>query len=105
MPKSRTYRLLIDTGLKVGLYTEEHGRRVFRPYSLKPNELYSLDEYPVNGEQNVIDQLKNYEIKKSRTPSLETQLKNMGIPYELKPCKSCGGMIKKIFYKPIEVIE
>ena len=102
---SRTYRLLIDTPIKIGLRTKEHGRNVFRPYTLKPNLTYSLDKAPVNGDEAVIKQLKEYEIPKHRTPSLESKLKALNIPYTTKPCKSCGGMVTKILYKPIEVIE
>lgn len=105
MSQSRTYKLLVDSEVQIGLYVEEHGRRVFRPYRMKPDYVYSLDSDPVYGDERVIKQLKDFRVKKSISKSLEDKLKLLNIPYEYVRCRSCGGLIKKIEYNPIEVTE
>lgn len=68
---------------------------VFYPgevYEMKDDDLFRQS---VNG----------YKVKKPYKQDLEDRLKDAGIAYEVVRCKSCGGMVRKLEYNVLEVIE
>ena len=42
--------------------------------------------------------------KRKYSDSLEKTLKDAGMPYEIVKCKTCGGRVKKLEYKTVEVV-
>ena len=102
---SRSFHLVINEHTRIPIYETTKGRGRYTYVVLKPDFDYSLDDEPVLGNEDFINSLRKYEIKKTYDPRLEEKLKLLGIKYRTEMCKSCGGRIKKIFYKPVEIIE
>ena len=48
---------------------------------------------------------RGYKRKVRYNAELEEALKQNGVPYETEYCKSCGGRIKKISYRVVEVMD
>ena len=42
--------------------------------------------------------------KRKYSESLEKTLKDAGMPYEIVKCKTCGGRVRKLEYKTVEVV-
>lgn len=66
---------------------------------IAPNEVLKTDD------KALIEFLEGYKIKLRYNAELEKALQQNGVPYEVEYCKSCGGRIRKISYRPIEVIK
>lgn len=66
---------------------------------LEPGKLYETDD------KAQMEYIREHSVKVRYNPSIEKSLKDAGIPYEIIRCKSCGGRIRKIEYKNVEVIE
>lgn len=66
--------------------------------NLVPGEVYETDD------EAMLTFLENYERKVRYNTEIEEALKRNNVPYEVEYCKSCGGKIKKISYKVVEVI-
>ena len=48
---------------------------------------------------------RNYKRKVRYTAEIERALKDNEVPYEIEMCRSCGGKIKKISYRVVEVLD
>lgn len=66
---------------------------------LTPNTVYKTNDTAM------LDFFRNYKRKVRYNAELERALIQNGVPYEIEYCKSCGGKIKKISYKVVEVME
>lgn len=66
---------------------------------LAPNMVYKTDD------EAMLNFFRNYKRKVRYTAEIERALKENDVPYEVEYCRSCGGKIKKISYRPVEVIE
>lgn len=109
-------------GGKVGYFelTETKGKNFFKLYDLvkspqtklmqttekkyqyvtiKPNKHYKLldDELMAR----ISEQFKE---KRKYSESLEKTLKDAGMDYKVVKCRSCGGRVKKLEYKTVEVV-
>ena len=67
--------------------------------NLVPNVVYKTDD------EAMLNFFRNYKRKVRYNAEIERALKENGVPYEIEMCRSCGGRIKKISYRPVEVIE
>lgn len=79
-----------------------NGRSIvdYRNYiRIAPGEIYETDD------EVLANYLKNYKNKVRYNAETERALKQYNVPYEIEYCKSCGGRIRKISYKPIEVVK
>lgn len=50
-----------------------------------------------------VQDIQTQEIKKRYDPAIEAHLKELGVPYDVTMCKTCGGRKKFVVYKAIEV--
>lgn len=66
---------------------------------LVPNKIYQTND------EAMLNFFRNYKRKVRYNAELERALTQNDVPYEIEMCKSCGGHIKKISYRPVEVIE
>lgn len=66
---------------------------------IAPKEIYETDD------ELLVDYLTNYKRKVRYNAELERALKQSNVPYEIEMCRSCGGRVKKISYRPIEVVK
>ena len=66
---------------------------------LAPNKVYETDD------EAMLNFFRSYKRKVRYNADLEANLKANGVPYEVERCKSCGGVVKKISYKVVEVME
>ena len=66
---------------------------------LAPNTVYKTDD------EAMLNFFRNYKRKVRYTAEIERALKDNGVPYEIEFCRSCGGKIKKISYRLVEVLD
>ena len=66
---------------------------------LVPDKEYETDD------EAMIQFFKSYKRKVRHTAGIEEALKSAGVPYEIEYCKSCGGRVKKISYRVVEVYD
>lgn len=66
---------------------------------LVPDKVYETDD------EAMLNFFRNYKRKVRYNAEVERALKENNVPYEIELCRSCGGKIKKISYRPVEVIE
>lgn len=66
---------------------------------LAPNTVYKTDD------DAMLNFFRNYKRKVRYTAEIERALKENGVPYEIEMCRSCGGKIKKISYRVVEVLD
>lgn len=66
---------------------------------LAPNMVYKTDD------EAMLNFFRNYRRKVRYTAEVERALKDNGVPYEIEFCRSCGGKIKKISYRLVEVLD
>ena len=66
---------------------------------LVPGVIYETDD------EAMLNFFRNYKRKVRYNADIERALKNHNVPYEVEYCKSCGGKIKKISYKVVEVLK
>ena len=66
---------------------------------LTPNTVYKTDD------EAMLNFFRNYKRKVRYNAEIERALKQNNVPYEIEYCKSCGGKIKKISYRPVEVMK
>lgn len=53
----------------------------------------------------VVAEIKKQTERLRSTPSLKATLDSLGVPYEEKACRSCGGRIIKLEFCPIVEVE
>ena len=66
---------------------------------LVPDKVYETDD------EAMINFFKAYKRKVRHTAGIEEALKSAEVPYEIEYCRSCGGRVKKISYKVVEVLD
>lgn len=66
---------------------------------LVPDKVYETDD------EAMLNFFRNYKRKVRYNSHLEEVLKANGVPYEIERCRSCGGVVKKISYRVVEVME
>lgn len=66
---------------------------------LVPGKVYETDD------EAMIEFFKSYKRKVRHTAGIEEALKSANVPYEIEYCRSCGGRVKKINYKVVEVFD
>lgn len=66
---------------------------------LAPNTVYETDD------EAMLNFFRGYKRKVRYNAELERALKEHNVPYDIEYCKSCGGKIKKISYRVVEVME
>lgn len=66
---------------------------------LAPNTTYESDD------EALLEFLREYKRKVAYNKQLADVLESNGVPYETEMCKSCGGKVKKIVYRLVEVFE
>lgn len=77
-----------------------NGRVSYNHYQrLEPGKVYETSD-PAQ-----IAYIKEHKEKVRYTKLLEDALKDVGADYEVIFCKSCGGRVRKIEYRNVEVIE
>ena len=65
---------------------------------LAPGVIYKTDD------NAMLTFFENYRRKVRYNAELERALKENNVPYEVEFCRSCGGKIKKISYRVVEVM-
>ncbi len=73
--------------------------KAYQYVTLKPNKHYKLlsDE--------MMEQIsEKFKEKVKYSDSLERTLKDAGMEYEVVKCRTCGGRVKKLEYKTVEVV-
>ena len=66
---------------------------------LAPNTVYKTDD------EAMLIFFRAYKRKVRYTAEIERALQENGVPYEIEMCRSCGGKIKKISYRVVEVLD
>lgn len=66
---------------------------------LVPGIVYETDD------EAMLNFFENYKRKVRYNADLEKALKDNNVPYEIEYCKSCGGKVKKISYRVVEVLK
>lgn len=66
---------------------------------LAPGVIYETDD------EAMLNFFKTYKRKVRYNAELEKALKENNVPYDIEFCRSCGGKVKKISYKVVEVME
>lgn len=66
---------------------------------LAPNTVYKTDD------DAMLNFFRNYKRKVRYTADIERALKQNNVPYEIEFCRSCGGKVKKISYRVVEVLD
>lgn len=66
---------------------------------LTPGVVYETDD------DAMVNFFRNYKRKVRYNAELEQALKQNGVPYDVEYCKSCGGKVKKISYRVVEVMD
>ena len=66
---------------------------------LAPNTVYKTDD------DAMLNFFRNYKRKVRYTAEIERALKENKVPYEIEFCRSCGGKVKKISYRVVEVLD
>lgn len=66
---------------------------------LVPGKVYQTDD------EAMLNFFRNYKRKVRYNAELERALRSNGVPYDIEFCRSCGGKVKKISYRVVEVME
>ena len=66
---------------------------------LVPGKVYKTDD------EAMLNFFRNYKRKVRYNSELERTLRSNGVPYDIEYCRSCGGKVKKISYRVVEVME
>lgn len=66
---------------------------------LVPDTIYETDD------EAMLNFFEGYKRKVRYNAELERALKDNGVPYDIEFCKSCGGKVKKISYRVVEVLK
>lgn len=66
---------------------------------LVPGVVYKTDD------EAMLRYFRGYKRKVRYNAELERALKQNNVPYDIEMCRSCGGKVKKISYRVVEVLE
>ena len=67
--------------------------------NLVPGVIYKTDD------EAMLNFFRNYKRKVRYNAELERALRENKVPYDVEYCRSCGGKVKKISYKVVEVLK
>lgn len=67
--------------------------------NLVPGKTYETDD------EAMLSFFRAYRRKVRYNAELERALKQHSVPYDIESCRSCGGRIKKISYRVVEVLD
>lgn len=99
-----TYRLskAIDVPITIMVYSHPEGKSgVYGRLYLTPGVTHVLpDDDPA-----FVNSVKTAITKKRYDEKIENRLKELGVPYEINLCKTCGGRKRFIEYHTVEVEE
>lgn len=90
----------IETSTAINVARRVNGVTKYGHVRLEPGKQYELDDDIV-----FLNSLKNAKIQKEHSTEIVNKLKRLGIPYEEKSCMTCGGRVKKISYRIVEIVE
>lgn len=98
----KTYRLVpgITSRQRIEVCTREKGVLRWKGATLDPGVEYEMPDDP-----DFEASLRAKVIERPYSQQVEEILKHNGIEYEVKMCKQCGGRVKKLRYRPVEVFE
>ena len=97
--KAEKVRVLINNVAKTKVINGKSIVTYSNYINLVPGVVYKTDD------EAMLNFFRNYKRKVRYNAEVERALKENGVPYEIEMCRSCGGKIKKISYRPVEVIE
>lgn len=66
---------------------------------LIPGEVYQTDD------EAMLSFFRQYKVKIRYTAEAERALQEAGVPYDTELCPTCGGRIKKLVYRQVEVLD
>ena len=97
--KAEKVRVLINNVAKTKVINGKSIVTYSNYINLVPGIVYKTDD------EAMLNFFRNYKRKVRYNAEVERALKENNVPYEIELCRSCGGKIKKISYRPVEVIE
>ncbi|MBQ1296312.1 MAG: hypothetical protein IIY21_19860 [Clostridiales bacterium] len=97
--KAEKVRVLINNVAKTKVINGKSIVTYSNYINLVPGVVYKTDD------EAMLNFFRNYKRKVRYNAEVERALKENNVPYEIEMCRSCGGKIKKISYRPVEVIE
>lgn len=97
--KAEKVRVLINNVAKTKVINGKSIVTYSNYINLVPGVVYKTDD------EAMLNFFRNYKRKVRYNAEIERALKENNVPYEIEMCRSCGGKIKKISYRPVEVIE
>ena len=97
--KAEKVRVLINNVAKTKVINGKSIVTYSNYINLVPGVVYKTDD------EAMLNFFRNYKLKVRYNAEVERALKENNVPYEIELCRSCGGKIKKISYRPVEVIE
>lgn len=97
--KAEKVRALINNVAKTKIINGKAVVTYSNYINLVPGVVYKTDD------EAMLNFFRNYKRKVRYNAEIERALKQNDVPYEIEMCRSCGGRIKKISYRPVEVIE
>ena len=97
--KAEKVRVLINNVAKTKIINGKSVVTYSNYINLVPGVIYKTDD------EAMLNFFRNYKRKVRYNAELERALTQNDVPFEIEMCKSCGGRIKKISYRPVEVIE
>lgn len=97
--KAEKVRVLINNVAKTKIINGKSIVTYSNYINLVPGVVYKTDD------EAMLNFFRNYKRKVRYNAEIERALKENKVPYEIEMCRSCGGKIKKISYRPVEVME
>lgn len=97
--KAEKVRVLINNVAKTKIINGKSIVTYSNYINLVPGVVYKTDD------EAMLNFFRNYKRKVRYNAEVERALKENNVPYEIEMCRSCGGKIKKISYRPVEVME
>lgn len=97
--KAEKVRVLINNVAKTKIINGKSIVTYSNYINLVPGVVYKTDD------EAMLNFFRNYKRKVRYNSEIERALKENNVPYEIEMCRSCGGKIKKISYRPVEVME
>ena len=97
--KAEKVRVLINNVAKTKIINGKSIVTYSNYINLVPGVVYKTDD------EAMLNFFRNYKRKVHYNSEIERALKENNVPYEIEMCRSCGGKIKKISYRPVEVME
>lgn len=73
--------------------------KTYQYVTIKPNK-----HYKILSDELMERILENFTEKRKYSEALERTLKDAGMDYEIIKCRTCGGRVRKLEYKTVEVV-